>query len=221
MIEIHAAHGYLLHEFLSPLSNRRTDEYGGSLENRMRLSLRGGASGARRMARASCPLFVRISATDWAEGGWDIDQSVVLARRLQGAGRRPDRRLVRRRWSRGQQIPVGKGYQVPFAERIRAEAGIMTGAVGLITEPQQADEIIGGGRADLVFLGRELLREPYFKKKKKKKKGGGGGGTAAPGRRAGDPRQRCARWIRWALPGTARRTAPRVRERWSTSISRP
>jgi 2,4-dienoyl-CoA reductase-like NADH-dependent reductase (Old Yellow Enzyme family) len=160
VIEIHAAHGYLLHEFLSPLSNRRTDRYGGSLENRIRLTLRV-AERLRRRVPEDLPLFVRISATDWAEGGWDIEQSVVLARHLKdlcvdlidcssGA-------LVPKA-----RIPVGKGYQVPFARRIRAEAGILTGAVGLITEPRQANEIVTGGDADLVFLARELLREPYW-----------------------------------------------------------
>lgn len=160
VIEVHAAHGYLLHEFLSPLSNRRTDEYGGSLENRMRLTVRV-AETVRRAVPGDLPVFVRISATDWADGGWDADQSVELCRRLKAVGVDlidvSSGALVPKA-----RIPVGKGYQVPFARRIRQEAGIMTGAVGLITEPKQADEIVTGGDADLVFVGRELLREPYW-----------------------------------------------------------
>ena len=160
VIEIHAAHGYLLHEFLSPLSNHRTDRYGGSLENRMRLLLRI-AELLRSIIPAQLPLFVRISATDWAEGGWDIEQSVVLSKQLgelgvdlidvSSGGTVHDAR-----------IPVAKGYQVPFAQRIREEAGIRTGAVGLISDPQFADDIITSGQANLVFLARELLREPYW-----------------------------------------------------------
>ena len=160
VIEIHAAHGYLLHEFLSPLSNHRKDEYGGSLENRMRLLLRV-ATQLRALMPQELPLFVRISATDWAEGGWDIEQSVELSRHLKqvgvdlvdvsSGGTLPSVR-----------IPVGRGYQVPFAQRIREEAGVSTGAVGLITDHEHADEIITSGHADLVFLGRELLREPYW-----------------------------------------------------------
>lgn len=160
VIEIHAAHGYLLHEFLSPLSNRRTDRYGGSLENRMRLLLLV-AERLRRQVPAELPLFVRISATDWADGGWDVAQSVVLAKHLKDLG--VDLIDV----SSGGlvpkvRIPVGKGYQVPAAQKIRDEVGIMTGAVGLITESRHADEIVTGGDADLVFIGRELLREPYW-----------------------------------------------------------
>ena len=160
LIEIHSAHGYLLHEFLSPLSNQRTDEYGGSLENRMRLVLRV-AEQLRRLMPDDMPLFTRISATDWVEGGWDVEQSVVLARELKARG--VDLIDV----SSGAliptaRIPVAKGYQVPFARRIRDEAGIATGAVGLITEAGYANEIITGGDADLVFLARELLREPYW-----------------------------------------------------------
>ena len=170
VIEIHAAHGYLLHEFLSPLSNQRTDQYGGSLENRMRLTLRV-AESLRRLMPAELPLFVRISATDWADGGWDIEQSVVLARRLKQLG--VDLIDV----SSGAlvptaRIPVGKGYQVPLARQIRDEAEIKTGAVGLITEPQQANEIVTGGDADLVFIGRELLREPYWALKAEQALGG-------------------------------------------------
>lgn len=160
VIEIHAAHGYLLHEFLSPLSNRRTDRYGGSLENRMRLVLQV-AERLRQQVPVELPLFVRISATDWADGGWDIDQSVVLARHLKDLGVDlidvSSGALVPR-----VRIPVSKGYQVPLARKIRDEANIMTGAVGLITEPGHANEIVTGGDADLVFIGRELLREPYW-----------------------------------------------------------
>lgn len=160
VVEVHAAHGYLLHEFLSPLSNRRTDGYGGSLENRMRLPLRV-AEAVRRLVPSELPVFVRISATDWADGGWDADQSVVLAGRLKelgidlidvsSGGLVPKAR-----------IPVGKGYQVPLARKVRDEAGVMTGAVGLITEAGYANEIVTGGDADLVFVARELLREPYW-----------------------------------------------------------
>jgi 2,4-dienoyl-CoA reductase-like NADH-dependent reductase (Old Yellow Enzyme family) len=160
LIEIHSAHGYLLHEFLSPLSNQRTDSYGGSLENRMRLVLRVAETVRNRMPD-ELPLFVRISATDWVEGGWDIDQSVELACRLKARGVDlidvSSGALVPKA-----RIPVGKGYQVPFARRIRDETGILTGAVGMITEPQHANEIITGGDADLVLLGRELLRQPYW-----------------------------------------------------------
>ena len=160
LIEVHAAHGYLLHEFLSPLSNRRTDEYGGSLENRMRLPLRV-CERVRALVPAELPVFVRISATDWVEGGWDIEQSVVLAQRFKNLG------IDLIDVSSGAltpkaRIPVAKGYQVPFARRIRDEARIMTGAVGLITEGSFANEIITGGDADLAFIARELLREPYW-----------------------------------------------------------
>ncbi|HET6423110.1 MAG TPA: NADH:flavin oxidoreductase/NADH oxidase [Planctomycetaceae bacterium] len=160
VIEIHAAHGYLLHEFLSPLSNHRTDDYGGSLENRMRLLLRV-AKSVRELVPAELPVFVRISGTDWADGGWDIDQSVVLSTRLRELGIDlidvSSGGLVPKA-----KIPVGKGYQIPLARKIREESGIMTGAVGLITEARQANEIITGGDADLVFIARELLREPYW-----------------------------------------------------------
>ena len=160
VIEIHAAHGYLLHEFLSPLSNHRTDRYGGSLENRMRLLLRVAECLRQRMP-AEFPLFVRISGTDWADGGWDIGQSVVLAKHLKNLGVDlidvSSGGLVPKA-----RIPVGTGYQVPLAQKIRDEAGILTGAVGLITEARHADAIVTAGDADLVFIGRELLREPYW-----------------------------------------------------------
>ena len=160
LIEVHAAHGYLLHEFLSPISNHRTDQYGGSLDNRMRLTVRV-SERVRALVPADLPVFVRISATDWVDGGWDIDQSVILAQRLKELG------IDLIDVSSGAltpkaRIPVGKGYQVPFARRIRDEAKIMTGAVGLITEAGYANEIITGGDADLVFIARELLREPYW-----------------------------------------------------------
>jgi 2,4-dienoyl-CoA reductase-like NADH-dependent reductase (Old Yellow Enzyme family) len=160
VIEIHNAHGYLLHEFLSPLSNRRADSYGGSVENRMRLSLRV-ATAVRKLVPAELPVFVRISGTDWADGGWDIEQSVVLAGRLKEVG------IDLIDVSSGglipkARIPVAKGYQVPLARKVRCEAGIMTGAVGLITEVRHANEIVTGGDADLVFIARELLREPYW-----------------------------------------------------------
>ncbi len=170
VIEIHAAHGYLLHEFLSPLSNHRTDRYGGGLENRMRLTLRV-AEALRRLIPQELPLFVRISATDWVPGGWDLEQSIVLARRLKDVGVDlidvSSGGLVPRA-----QIPVGKGYQVPLARAIREGAGVRTGAVGLITEARQASEIITGGDADLVFIGRELLREPYWTLKAQHELGG-------------------------------------------------
>jgi 2,4-dienoyl-CoA reductase-like NADH-dependent reductase (Old Yellow Enzyme family) len=160
VIEIHAAHGYLLHSFLSPLSNRRTDEYGGSLANRMRLPLRV-TEAVRAAVPAGLPLFVRISATDWTDGGWDLPQSIELSKRLKDAGAD----LVD--CSSGgnvphARIPVEPGYQVPFAEAIRREAGIATGAVGLITDPQQAEAIVASGRADAVLLARALLRDPYW-----------------------------------------------------------
>lgn len=161
VIEIHAAHGYLLHQFLSPLSNHRDDRYGGGLENRMRLTLRV-AERVRGAMPEELPLFVRISATDWAEeGGWDVEQSVELAKRLREAG--ADLIDVSSGGTLAKvSIPAGPGYQVPFARRIRHEAGILTGAVGLIREPGQAAEIISNGDADVVLLARELLRNPYW-----------------------------------------------------------
>lgn len=159
-IEIHAAHGYLLHEFLSPLSNHRHDDYGGSLENRMRLTIRTAIS-VRKAMPDELPLFVRISATDWADGGWDLAQSIELARRLREAG--VD--LVDCSSGGavlGAKVEVGPGYQVPFAREIRRQAGIATGAVGLITEPEQAEAIIADGSADVVLLARAELRDPYW-----------------------------------------------------------
>jgi 2,4-dienoyl-CoA reductase-like NADH-dependent reductase (Old Yellow Enzyme family) len=159
-VEIHAAHGYLLHEFLSPLANQRTDTYGGSFENRTRLILQV-VDAVRAEWPAHMPLLIRISATDWADGGWNIDESVRLAHLLRDHG--VDLIDVS---SGGQvphaQIPVGPGFQVPFAARIRREANIPTAAVGMITDPAQANEIVDRGEADLVFLARELLRDPYW-----------------------------------------------------------
>lgn len=157
VIEIHAAHGYLLHEFLSPLSNRRTDEYGGSFENRVRLLLL--VVDAVRSVWAN-PLLVRISATDWTEGGWDADQSVELARLLKAHD--VDLVHVSSGGNVVADIPVGPGYQVAFARRIRAEARVPTATVGLITSPAQAEEIVASGQADLVMLGRVALREPHW-----------------------------------------------------------
>jgi 2,4-dienoyl-CoA reductase-like NADH-dependent reductase (Old Yellow Enzyme family) len=160
VIELHMAHGYLLHEFLSPLSNTRTDEYGGSLENRMRFPLRV-AQRVRQTWPDHLPLFVRISASDWAEGGWDLPQSIEFAKRLRDLG--VDLIDCSSGGAvAGAKIEIGPGYQVPFARAIRAEAGIATGAVGLITNAHQADEIIRSGSADVVLLARELLRDPYW-----------------------------------------------------------
>jgi 2,4-dienoyl-CoA reductase (NADPH2) len=162
IIELHAAHGYLLHEFLSPISNRRTDDFGGSLENRMRFPLQV-ARALRSALPASMPLFVRISATDYAEdgNGWDVDQSVEFSKQLKEIG------VDLIDCSSGgtlphAKIPAAPGYQVPFAATIREQTGIMTGAVGLITEPEQANAIVEKQQADVVLLGRELLRDPYW-----------------------------------------------------------
>jgi len=160
LIEIHAAHGYLLHEFLSPLVNNRTDAYGGSFGNRIRLLLEI-IDAVRAAWPAHLPMLVRVSATDWADGGWSAEETVELARHLRdhavdlidvsSGGLVPDAR-----------IPVGPGFQVPFASRIRAEVGIPTAAVGMITDPGQANEIVASGQADMVFLAREMLRDPYW-----------------------------------------------------------
>ena len=160
IIEVHAAHGYLLHEFLSPLSNHRTDIYGGSFENRIRLLVET-VDAVRVVWPEHQPLFVRISATDWTVGGWDIEQSVALARVLKQHG--VD--LIDTSSGgnvAGAKIPTAPSYQVPFAEQIRREAGIATAAVGQITEPVQADQIVRNGEADLVLLAREFLRDPYW-----------------------------------------------------------
>ncbi|MFA7095313.1 MAG: NADH:flavin oxidoreductase/NADH oxidase [Gammaproteobacteria bacterium] len=160
VVEVHMAHGYLLHEFLSPLSNKRSDEYGGTLENRMRFPLRV-AQAVRDAWPDDLPVFVRISATDWVEGGWDLPQSIELAQRLKTLG------IDLIDCSTGgnvmhAEIPVGPGFQTPFATAIRQQAGIATGAVGLITEPTQAEQIVATGLADVVLLARELLRDPYW-----------------------------------------------------------
>ena len=160
VIEIHGAHGYLLHEFLSPLSNVRPDEFGGSLENRMRLALRV-TQVVREVWPARNPLFFRVSATDWQEGGWDVEQSIELARRLKPPG--VDVIDVSSGGNLPQaKIPVGPGYQVPFAAAIRKQAGIPTTALGMITDPVQAETILSTEQADLVVLARELLRDPYW-----------------------------------------------------------
>jgi 2,4-dienoyl-CoA reductase-like NADH-dependent reductase (Old Yellow Enzyme family) len=160
VLELHAAHGYLLNEFLSPLANHRTDAYGGSFENRIRL-LKEITADVRDVWPERYPLFVRISATDWKEGGWTVDDSVALAAQMKqwgvdgvdvsSGGMVPDAK-----------IEVGPGYQVPFSERIRREAGLATAAVGMITEPHQAEAIIQNGQADMVLLAREFLRDPYW-----------------------------------------------------------
>ena len=160
VVEIHAAHGYLIHQFLSPLSNHRTDQYGGDLNSRIRFALEV-VEAVRQVWPRSLPLFLRISATDWVEGGWTADESVSLAIRVRDLG--ADLVDCSSGGSSPQQkIPMEPGYQVPFAERIRREAGILTGAVGLITTSAQADEIVRSGKADLVLLSREFLRDPYF-----------------------------------------------------------
>jgi 2,4-dienoyl-CoA reductase-like NADH-dependent reductase (Old Yellow Enzyme family) len=160
IIELHGAHGYLINEFLSPFSNTRTDEYGGSFENRTRI-LREIIDAVRVVWPERLPIFLRISATEWTEGGWDIEHSIELARMVaplgvdlidcSSGGNIPKVR-----------IPIGPGYQVPLAERVRRDSGVLTGAVGLITSAPQADEIIRSGKADVVLLAREELRDPYF-----------------------------------------------------------
>jgi 2,4-dienoyl-CoA reductase-like NADH-dependent reductase (Old Yellow Enzyme family) len=160
IIELHGAHGYLLHEFLSPISNHRIDEYGGSFENRIRFVLEI-TEAVREVWNKELPLFVRISATDWVDGGWTVEESVALSKILKtkevdlidcsSGGNSP-----------GQKIPLVPMYQTPFAERIKKEAGILTGAVGLITTTQQAENIIANRQADLIFLARQFLREPFF-----------------------------------------------------------
>ncbi len=160
VIELHGAHGYLLHEFLSPLSNTRSDEYGGAFENRVRFTLET-VDAVRSVWPERLPLLVRLSATDWVDGGWDIEQSVDLSRRLKQRGVDLIDCSSGGNVS-GARIPLGPGYQVPFAERIRHEAGIPTGAVGLITDPQQAEDIVASGKADVVVLARPLLRDPHW-----------------------------------------------------------
>ena len=160
VIEVHAAHGYLLHQFLSPLANVRTDNYGGSFANRVRLTLEVVES-TRAVMPDELPLIVRLSATDWVDGGWNADDTVQLAALLKARG------VDLVDCSSGglsplQQIAVAPGYQVPFAARVRREAGIATAAVGLITEPAHAERIVQEGDADMVLMARELLRNPRW-----------------------------------------------------------
>ena len=160
LIEIHAAHGYLIHQFLSPLSNKRTDRYGGSFENRIRLLLEI-IQAVQTVWPENLPLFVRISATDWADGGWDIEEAVKLTAKLKELG------VDLIDCSSGglvsyAKIPFVPGYQVGFAEQIKNETGILTGAVGLITEVKQAEEILEKNQADLILIARASLRDPYF-----------------------------------------------------------
>lgn len=160
LIELHFAHGYLVHEFLSPVSNHRKDEYGGNLENRCRLALEI-VKAVRDIIPESMPLFVRISASDWVENGWDIEQSVQLSKWLKDS----NTDLID--CSSGGnvsdvKIPIGPGYQVPFAERIKHETGILTGAVGFITSPIQAETIIRTGQSDIILMAKEMLRNPYW-----------------------------------------------------------
>ncbi len=160
VVEVHMAHGYLLHEFLSPLTNRRTDAFGGSMENRFRFPV-SVARAVREEWPERLPVFVRVSATDWVEGGWDLPQTIALARELRtvgidmvdcsSGGAVPDAK-----------IPAGPGFQAPFAAAVRLEAGIATGAVGMITEPAQADRIVSTGMADAILIAREFLRDPYW-----------------------------------------------------------
>ena len=190
VVEVHAAHGYLLHQFLSPLSNHRSDRYGGSFENRTRL-VREVVGAVRGEWPERLPLFVRLSATDWVDGGWDLEQSVELARALGPLG------VDLVDCSSGglvahAKIPVAPGYHVPFAERIRREAGVLSGAVGLITEAPQADGIIRSGQADAVLLARELLRDPYWPMRAARELAAG---AAWP-----------AQYLRAAPPGAAQRT---------------
>jgi 2,4-dienoyl-CoA reductase-like NADH-dependent reductase (Old Yellow Enzyme family) len=160
VVEIHMAHGYLLHEFLSPLSNQRTDDFGGSLENRLRFPLRV-AKAVREVWAEHLPVFVRISASDWMEGGWDLNQSLQLAKGLKSLG------IDLIDCSSGGLVPeaappFGPGFQTPFATAIRQEVGIVTGAVGFITDPVQAEQVVATGLADAVFLARAMLRDPYW-----------------------------------------------------------
>jgi 2,4-dienoyl-CoA reductase-like NADH-dependent reductase (Old Yellow Enzyme family) len=160
LIELHAAHGYLLNEFMSPLSNTRTDQYGGSFENRIRATIET-IKAMRSVMPSDMPLFMKISAVDWAEGGWDVTDSVKLAREAKAAG--VDLVVC----SSGavvmnQQIKIAPLYQVPFAEQVKRESGAMTGAVGLITTAQQANDVLSASKADMIVMAREFLRDPYF-----------------------------------------------------------
>lgn len=160
LIELHGAHGYLLHSFLSPLSNQRTDQYGSSFANRTRLACEI-VNAVRKVWPEKYPLWMRISATDWVQGGWTVEESVELARMLKPLG--VDLFDCSSGGTvAGAKIPVGPGYQVEFAEKVRREAGVLTGAVGMITDPAQADQIIRSGQADVAILARQFLREPYW-----------------------------------------------------------
>ena len=194
--EIHAAHGYLLHEFLSPLSNKRTDRYGGSFDNRIRIVCEV-ISAVRTVWPDDAPLFIRISASDWVEGGWDAEQSVELARKVKALG------IDLIDCSSGgnvpqANIPVGPGYQTPFAEKIRREAGMLTGALGMITDPVQADHIIRTGQADVTILARELLREPHW--------------PLRAARELGQPAAWPVQYLRAAPNGSPARTPTNVQE---------
>jgi 2,4-dienoyl-CoA reductase-like NADH-dependent reductase (Old Yellow Enzyme family) len=158
-VELHAAHGYLLHEFLSPLSNTRTDGYGGDLAGRMRLPLEV-VEDVRRVWPDDRPLLLRISASDWADGGWTVEDSVALAK--EAAARGVDLVDCSSGGNVLAEIPVAPGYQVPFASAVRTGAGVATGAVGLITDPSQAEQVVAEGHADVVLLARELLRDPHW-----------------------------------------------------------
>ncbi len=205
VIEIHAAHGYLLHEFLSPLSNHRSDAYGGSFENRTRI-VREIVSAVRSAWPERAPLFVRISATDWVDGGWDIEQSVELARQLKTLG------VDLMDCSSGgnvarAKIPLGPGYQTRFADQIRREAGIMTGAVGMITSPEQAEHIVATGQADAVIIAREFLRDPYW--------------PLRAARELGQPITWPVQYLRAAPDGSRARVAtPDREEQFATPVSR-
>ncbi len=160
IVELHAAHGYLLHQFLSPLSNQRRDQYGGSFDNRIRFVLEV-TTAVREVWPQELPLFVRVSATDWVEDGWNPDETVELARRLKQLG--VDLIDVSSGGTASSaEIPTGPGYQTRFAERVRQESELATGTVGMITDPAQAEHILRTGQADLIFLARELLRDPYW-----------------------------------------------------------
>ena len=161
LLEIHSAHGYLIHEFLSPLSNRRTDEYGGNFENRVRFLLRI-IDGVRSEWPDELPLFLRLSCTDWIDGGWDLEQSVKLAQLLQQDGKIDLIDCSSGGLDPRQKLALHPGYQLPFAEAIRREAGMPTGAVGLIHSPDLAEQILANGQADIIVLGRALLAEPYW-----------------------------------------------------------
>ncbi len=216
VLEIHAAHGYLIHEFLSPLSNTRTDEYGGSFENRSRLCLEI-VDAVRSVWPEERPLFMRISATDWVEGGWDVDEAIELARRASVRG------VDLIDCSSGgnvfsAKVPLGAGYQVPFAERIKRGAAVPTGAVGLITTASQADEIVQEERADLRPAGARDAASAVLA-------AAGGARAGTPGAVAGAIPARRAGWIRGAIVGTctpsSSKTIGRSPISWRAVFARP